>query len=551
MATFSLTTGNDVVAAPASGSTVYANAATLNPGDSLTGGPGVDVLDLVGAGTFDLSGLVNFSGFEKVELQNAGLQSAFLTLNGQPIEVDFTGHGQLSVGSQSNWNGSDIVNGDTLASTWITFGAPSYGTPYTYDLTSNTFANVGTVATGSYVTLKINSADAAGIQRFSGGGTGTLLQTSDATLDLTHTTVTGMFVTSSNALGTTFTVADLGTALQVEGGPGHDALVAQGFTFTADQRNEIFKTSSIETIKDSSGMYMSPQSEVAGDFTGSGTSDILLQNGGNLTDWLINNGSFSSSNAITTGLPAAWSVVGTGDFTGNGTADILLQAGGTLADWLINNGSFSSSNTIATGLPAGWNVVGTGDFNGDGTSDILLKNGGSLAEFLINNNTLSGSSTITTGLPVGWNVVGTGDFNGDGTSDILLQNGGSLADWLISNGVLLSSNTITTGLPTGWHVVGTGDFNGDGTSDILLQNGSSVTDWLMNNGTLSSSTAITTGLPAGWNVIATGDYNGDGTTDILLQNGGSVADWIINNGSLSSSNTLTTGLPGAWKVIPT
>jgi len=39
MAIFNLTTGNDVVVAPDSGLTVYANATTLNPGDSLTGGP--------------------------------------------------------------------------------------------------------------------------------------------------------------------------------------------------------------------------------------------------------------------------------------------------------------------------------------------------------------------------------------------------------------------------------------------------------------------------------------------------------------------------------
>jgi len=179
-------------------------------------------------------------------------------LNGQPIKVDITGYGQVFVGSQSNWNGSDIVNGDTslgFASTTINFNDPTYGTQYTYDLTSNTFANVGSVSAGQNVTLKIDSADAAGIQQFYGFGPNALLTTSDASLDLTHTKVAGAFVTSSNALGTTFTVGDLGTALQVEGGPGSDTLVVQGFTFTADQRNEIFKTSSIETIVDQSGTY--------------------------------------------------------------------------------------------------------------------------------------------------------------------------------------------------------------------------------------------------------------------------------------------------------
>jgi hypothetical protein len=261
---FSLTTGNDVVVAPASGSTVYADATTLNPGDSLTGGPGVDVLELMGAGSFNLSGLANFSGFEKVELQNADQsQWAWLTLNGQPIEVDFTGMVQIFVGSPSNWNGSDIVNGDT-ASNAIIFNAPTYGTPYTYDLTSNAFANVDTVYAEPYVTLKINSADAAGIQQFYGQGLvlNALLQTSDAALELTHSKVSEMLVTSTNTLGTTFTVADLGTALQVEGGPGYDTLVAQGFNFTADQRTAIFNSSSIEKITDPSGTYISPLVDV-------------------------------------------------------------------------------------------------------------------------------------------------------------------------------------------------------------------------------------------------------------------------------------------------
>src|SRR5262249_14593853 len=150
---------------------------TLNPGDSLTGGPGVDVLELVGGGTFDLSGLATFSGFDKVELQNAGSQFASLTPGGQPIEVDVTGNGQIGV-SPSNWNGSDIVNGDTslgYASTVIYFSNPNYGTPYTYDLTSNTFANVATVYATNAPTLKINSADAAGVQQFFGVGPNALL----------------------------------------------------------------------------------------------------------------------------------------------------------------------------------------------------------------------------------------------------------------------------------------------------------------------------------------------------------------------------------------
>ena len=60
----------------------------------------------------------------------------------------------------------------------------------------------------------------------------------------------GFTVTSTNALGTTFTVGDLGTAFQIAGGSGQDTIVATGFTFSADQRNSIFATASVETIVD-------------------------------------------------------------------------------------------------------------------------------------------------------------------------------------------------------------------------------------------------------------------------------------------------------------
>ena len=87
------------------------------------------------------------------------------------------------------------------------------------------------------------------------GSNNSQLVTADATLDLSHTTVGGFTVTSTNASGTTFTVKDLGTALQIAGGAGQDTIVAQGFNFTAAQRDAIFHTASIETIVDASGTY--------------------------------------------------------------------------------------------------------------------------------------------------------------------------------------------------------------------------------------------------------------------------------------------------------
>ena len=103
--------------------------------------------------------------------------------------------------------------------------------------------------------MKINSAVAGGVANFNGYGTNAKLVTSDAALDLSHSTVSGFTVASSNATGTNFTVHDIGTAFQVAGGSGTDTITAQGFAFSADQRNAIFATASVERIVDASGTY--------------------------------------------------------------------------------------------------------------------------------------------------------------------------------------------------------------------------------------------------------------------------------------------------------
>ena len=261
---FSLTAGADTVVGGAADDTVYATAATLNAGDSLTGGAGTDVLQLVGSGTFRVDQVGTFTGFETIALDNATNSTAQLTLGSQPIEVDATGYLSVQAISPSNWNGSNIIKGDA-SQAWATTSLNFYSnwnypqTPATYDLTSNTLSHIGSVTgNGNDLTLLVNSADTTNIQSFSAWGANDRLVTAGSTLDLSHTTVSGFTVTSTNGLGTAFTVGDLGTAFQIAGGSGQDTLIAQGFTLTADQRIAIFETSSVETIVDQSGTYAAP-----------------------------------------------------------------------------------------------------------------------------------------------------------------------------------------------------------------------------------------------------------------------------------------------------
>ena len=281
---------------------------------------------MVGSGNFSLDQLATFTGFERVTLDNAIGSSAQLTLGSQAIEVDATGNLSISVNSPSNWNGSDVINGDAsvpYATTTLSFNNyqvayPPLPVTVTYDLTSNAFSHVGVYGNGDNITLLINNADTTGVKSFNAFGQGDRLVTAGSTLDLSHTTVSGFTVASTNAMGTTFTVGDLGTALQIAGGSGHDTLIAQGLTLTATQRTEIFATSSIETITDQTGTYEAPPAPtIAGTVSGlTTTSEAAVKPFAGVT---IGDANFGATDTLTITLGGAGGTLsGTGLSGGTG-----------------------------------------------------------------------------------------------------------------------------------------------------------------------------------------------------------------------------------------
>ena len=95
-----------------------------------------------------------------------------------------TGYSSIYVNSPSNWNGSDVINGDASvpgATTALYFNnyqvSPYPPLPVTYDLTSNSFSHVNVYGGGDNITLEINNADAAGVQSFNASGLGDKLVT--------------------------------------------------------------------------------------------------------------------------------------------------------------------------------------------------------------------------------------------------------------------------------------------------------------------------------------------------------------------------------------
>src|SRR3954469_20419033 len=105
MTTFNLTTDPDTfVGTGVDDDTVDGTAAALNPTDSLDGGGGHDTLAMFGSGTFDLAALVQFTGFEEVDVTNiTGGQSNLTLRNGSALTVNIDNQ----TGSGGNVNLAD------------------------------------------------------------------------------------------------------------------------------------------------------------------------------------------------------------------------------------------------------------------------------------------------------------------------------------------------------------------------------------------------------------------------------------------------------------
>lgn len=275
------------------------------------------------------------------------------------------------------------------------------------------------------------------------------------------------------------------------------------------------------------------------DLDGNGTSDMLLQSGGTVIDWIVQNGAAVAGNVV--GGAGAYVVSGTGDFNGDGVADVLLQNGGAVVDWIVQNGVAVAGNLV--GNAGSYTVVGEGDFNGDGTTDVLLQNGGNVVDWIMQNGVAVAGNLV--GNAGAYSVVGEGDFNGDGTTDVLLQSAGNIVVWNIKNGVAVSGAFV--GNAGSYSVVGEGDFTGDGTTDLLLQNGGSLVDWVIHNDVATAGNVLGSGL-TGWSIVGTGDYNGDGVADIALQNGSSVVDWTMAAGTGTVASGVLLGNSGSYLV---
>jgi hypothetical protein len=290
-------------------------------------------------------------------------------------------------------------------------------------------------------------------------------------------------------------------------------------------------------------------SQIPDDFTGSGRSDIVFQQGADVLatwhvdDTLIQGGASFYSFDFT----AAY--VGAGDLYGDGNSEALWL--GANARLTISPRAGGSPGSVVVPLPSHTNVVGIGDFNGDHRSDLLLED--AHGEFWVDvlNSGMVGVAGFVSQVGAGWTFLGLGDFNGDGRSDLLFEGpSGQYATWLMNGDAIIGGATL--GAPgAGWVYKGVGNFDGRGDSDILFENVDTgvYATWDVHNDAIAGGGTL--GAPgAQWTLAAVGDYTANGRSDLLFRNlaTGQYATWDVTGSTVSGGGAL--GDPGGDYIAP-
>jgi len=255
-----------------------------------------------------------------------------------------------------------------------------------------------------------------------------------------------------------------------------------------------------------------------GDFTGDGKSDVLFYYPGDHNWWL---GSFS-------GTTLSWKLAGNtggfgnvadgrpiwaGDFTGTGSWEVLFYYPGDMNWWLgsFSNGVLSwnlAGNTRGFGQVWDGRPFWIGDFNGDGKADVLFHFPGDHNWWL---GTFSGTtlSWSLAGNTAGFGNVADGrpiwvaDFAGVAKTDILFYFPGDRNWWLGQFGANGQIAWSLAGNTTGFGQVWDGrpfwikDFNGGGKADVLFYFPGDGNWWIgsFSGTTLNWALAANTGRP--------------------------------------------------------
>jgi len=283
----------------------------------------------------------------------------------------------------------------------------------------------------------------------------------------------------------------------------------------------------LETIPVGTG----PVALAAGNFENTGRSDLAVAdiNSSNVTI-LSNQGQGVFQALPPIALPAASAPTGiVSDNFGNGQVDLAVtDAGRGVVDVLLGqgNGSFRVASSISVG--ANPSAIVAADF-GNGQIDLATTDANANdVSVLVGNGNGTFQPAIHTGAGTTPLALVTGDFNGDGRTDLATGNAGSNdISVLLSKGDGTFQGTAANHTGNVAVAVATGDFTDNGNLGVaVLDFGSNSVTILPGNGDGTFQQPLTFSLPAGANpsAIAAGDFNNDGRTDLAIAEPGLAID---------------------------
>jgi len=291
----------------------------------------------------------------------------------------------------------------------------------------------------------------------------------------------------------------------------------------------------LETIPVGSG----PVALTAGDFENDGRIDLAVAGSGEVT--VLSNqggGNFQALPPIELHLEpgSTQASIVAGDF-GTGHLDLAVTDFFDFhykVDFLQGNGDGTFQTPVTYTVGPDPSSIVAGEFTGDGRTDLAVANyGDNTVSVLVGNGNGTFQAQVTYAAGSSPSSIVAGDFTGDGRTDLAVANNG---DNTVS--VLEGNGNGTFQEPAGDYIgasayqVATGDFNGDGNLDLaVINNDSNNLSILLGNGDGTFQTATTIALPAGIispEAIVTADFNGDGRTDLAVAEGYGVSVFLGN-----------------------
>ncbi|HZR62795.1 MAG TPA: right-handed parallel beta-helix repeat-containing protein [Xanthobacteraceae bacterium] len=264
---------------------------------------------------------------------------------------------------------------------------------------------------------------------------------------------------------------------------------------------------------------------------------------------------------LLTDIPAPWQTVGLGNFSGSGTSDMLLRNTTTGVFEIVDVSNNNASAPILLGaVGLEWQVAGFGDFSSHpGETDMLMRNvnNGNFELYDFSNNNVPFATALSGAVGLNQQVFGFGDFSGKpNETDMLMRDVNTDIVELVD----FSNNAVTSVTQLGalgleWQFAGAGDFSSrPGETDLLARNANNGDFELYDfqNGQVTAAIALgNAGLE--WQVAGFADFSGNpNETDMLMRNTNTGQFEVVDFSNNAVSAVVLLGDVGLeWQVVGT